>query len=88
MTVTVVLCRQGYPDSQSVQKVGEWQDSALPGHMCQGSTEPAPQNDQSRATAEVTTKNIEALPAFLQHTASYLEPETVIRGGGREGECK
>ena len=81
--------------------VGEPQHSALPGHMRQRATEPALPNDESRATAEVTAENVEALPAFSQNSfevpsnymtftdpESSLEPEEGEEGNKAEKESR
>lgn len=54
--------------SESMDTIREPQYAALPGHMRQRAVKPALQNNASRATAEVTAENIEALSAFSQNS--------------------
>lgn len=67
----------------------EPQYSALPGHV-RDRTESALQQGESRA--ELTARNVKAVPAFSQHSfeipddyQSFTDPASTAEGGGEEG---
>ena len=54
--------------SEGMEEAGEPQYSALPGHMRRRAAQQAVQDEQPRTSAEFTTKNLERLPAFSDHS--------------------
>lgn len=53
---------------EEMERAEEPQHFALPGHIRNWVAEQALQNEQSRATAELTAENVDALPAFSEHS--------------------
>lgn len=72
---------EGIPEN--IERSEEPQHFALPGHMREWVAQQEVQNEHSKATAEFTTENVEALPAFSEHSfevpsdhMSFTDPES------------
>lgn len=80
---------------EDMERAEEPQHFALPGHMRDWVAEQALQNEQSRATAELTLENVEALAAFSEHSfevpsdyMSLTDPESSAELEAGEEERK
>ena len=82
--------------AKNLERADEPQHFALPGHMRNWAAQQALQNEQSRARGEFTTENIEALPAFSDHsfevpsdyiTVSDPESSSELEDGEEDGKA-